>query len=81
MGAATEADVAEANATNTNANGDANKTLKITWVKSAIGHNKDQKATIRSLGLTRLYQTVEHPDTPQVRGQVFKVKHLLKIEE
>ena len=57
------------------------KTLRITWTKSAIGHNLSQKATIRSLGLTRLSQTVEQPDSPQVRGQIFKVKHLLSVEE
>ena len=56
-------------------------TLKITWVKSAIGHNKGQKETIQSLGLNRLNQTVEHPDSLQLRGQIFKVKHLLTVEE
>ena len=56
-------------------------TLRITWVKSAIGHNKGQKEAIRALGFTRLNQTVEYPDTAQVRGQIFKVKHLLKVEE
>src|SRR5438105_12826543 len=53
------------------------KTLKITWVKSGIGYSKVQKATIQSLGLRHLNATVEHPDTPQVRGQIFKVKHML----
>ena len=55
-------------------------TLRITWVKSAIGHDKSQKETIKALGLTRLNETVEHPDIPQVRGQIFKVKHLLNVE-
>jgi large subunit ribosomal protein L30 len=55
--------------------------LKITWVKSAIGYNKSQKATITALGLRKLGQTVEHDDTPQVRGMVFAVRHLVKMEE
>ncbi|MCA1899634.1 MAG: 50S ribosomal protein L30 [Chloroflexi bacterium] len=57
------------------------KTLRITWVKSAIGFSKDQKATVKALGLRRLRQTVEHQDTPALRGMLNKVIHLLKIEE
>jgi large subunit ribosomal protein L30 len=57
------------------------KTLRVTWVKSAIGFSKDQKATVRALGLRRLRQTVEHKDTPALRGMLNKVIHLLKIEE
>ena len=56
-------------------------TLRVTWVKSAIGYRQDQKDTIRSLGLHRLHQTVELPDTPVTRGMVFKVKHLVAVEE
>jgi large subunit ribosomal protein L30 len=56
-------------------------TLKLTWVRSSIGNKYDQKATIKSLGFSRLNQTIEVADTPQARGQVFKVKHLLKVEE
>jgi len=55
--------------------------LKITWKKSAIGYSADQKATIRALGLRRLHQTVEQPNTPPVRGMVNKVKHLVHVEE
>lgn len=55
--------------------------LRITWVKSAIGYNKKQKATIAALGLRKLGQVVEKPDTPQVRGMVFAVRHLVKCEE
>ena len=69
-----EADVVEAKKT-------AGKTLKITWIKSGIGYAKDQKITIQSLGLHRLHETVEHPDTPQVRGQINKVRHLVTFEE
>lgn len=55
--------------------------LKITWVKSAIGEPQDQKDTLRALGLRRLHQSVVHPDNPALRGMVFKVKHLLAVEE
>lgn len=55
--------------------------IKVTWRKSAIGYNKDQKDTIRRLGLKRLNQTVEHDDNPAIRGMVFKVTHLVEVEE
>ena len=58
----------------------ANKLL-ITWVKSSIGYEKSQKATVRALGLRRLGQTVEHADTPVIRGMVNKVKHMLSVEK
>ncbi len=54
-------------------------TLRVTYVKSAIGYAHDQKATIRSLGLRRLNQTVELPDNPSVRGMCFKVSHLVSV--
>jgi large subunit ribosomal protein L30 len=55
--------------------------LKITYTKSAIGYQKDQGRTIRALGLRKLHQTVEHEDTPAIRGMVHKVIHLVKVEE
>ena len=55
--------------------------LRVTWVKSAIGYNQDQKDTVKSLGLRRLNHTVELPDTASVRGMIFKVKHLVSVEE
>ncbi len=55
--------------------------LKITWVKSAIGYNKDQKATIAALGLRKLGQVIEHDDNPQIRGMLFAVRHLVKWEQ
>ncbi len=58
----------------------ANK-LRITWVKSAIGFEKSQGSTVRSLGLKKLNNTVEVNDTPQVRGMIEKVRHLLRVEE
>jgi large subunit ribosomal protein L30 len=58
----------------------ANK-LKITYAKSAIGYKKSQGATVRALGLRRLHQTVEHDDNPVIRGMIFKVAHLVVVEE
>lgn len=57
------------------------KTLRVTLVRSAIGYEKDQRATLRALGLHRLHETVEHKDTPALRGMLNKIIHLLKIEE
>jgi len=55
--------------------------LRITWTKSTIGYRRDQRATIRSLGLKRLHQVVERYDSPIVRGMVNKVRHLVRVEE
>ena len=55
--------------------------LRIRQTKSASGHKADQKATIEALGIRRLQHVVEHDDTPQIRGMVFKVRHLVKVEE
>jgi large subunit ribosomal protein L30 len=56
-------------------------TLKITWVKSAIGQKEDQKRTIRALGLRRLGQSVVHGDSPVTRGMIRKVSHLVSVKE
>lgn len=55
--------------------------LRITYRKSAIGFSKDQKATVRSLGLRKLNSAVIQEDTPAIRGMIFKVQHLLGVEE
>jgi large subunit ribosomal protein L30 len=55
--------------------------LRIRQIKSASGHRSDQGRTIKALGIRRLHQIVEHTDTPQIRGMVFKVRHLVKVEE
>lgn len=55
--------------------------LKITWKKSAIGYKKDQRDTLRALGLRRLNQTVIREDNPTVRGQIAKVSHLVEVEQ
>ncbi|MAF26923.1 MAG: 50S ribosomal protein L30 [Gemmatimonadota bacterium] len=55
--------------------------VRVTQVRSAIGRPQNQKDTIRSLGLKRLHQTVEHDDSPAIRGMIVKVGHLLRVEE
>jgi large subunit ribosomal protein L30 len=55
--------------------------LRVTQVKSAIGYHKSQKETLRTMGVRRLRQTVELPDTPTVRGMVRKIAHLVQVEE
>jgi large subunit ribosomal protein L30 len=57
------------------------KTIRVTLVRSPIGYPKDQKATVKALGLRRMHQTVEQKDNPAVRGMIQKVIHMLKIEE
>ena len=56
-------------------------TLQVTYKKSAIGYNKRQKATIKALGLRKLHQTVEHDDSPEIRGMINRVSHLLAVKE
>ncbi len=55
--------------------------LRITWTKSAIGYAENQKRTIQALGLRRLQQTVERPDSPALRGMLSTVRHLVRVEE
>ncbi len=57
------------------------KTIKLTLVKSPIGFPKDQKATVRALGLRHMNETVEHKDTPVIRGMLAKVIHMIQVEE
>ncbi len=57
------------------------KTIKVTLVRSPIGYPVPQKATVRALGLRTLNQTVEHKDTPALRGMLNKVIHLIRIDE
>jgi len=59
----------------------AARKLRVRQVKSASGHREDQQATIRALGIRRLQRPVLHNDTPQIRGMVFKVRHLVQVEE
>jgi large subunit ribosomal protein L30 len=57
------------------------ETLKITLVRSTIGEKPKVRATVESLGLRRINHSVERPDTPDVRGMVFRARHLLEVEE
>ena len=59
----------------------SNKTVKVTQVKSSIGHTKDQIATLKGLGLNKVGRTSELEDTSAVRGMIRKVAHLVKVEE
>ena len=58
---------------------DPRKTIKVTLVRSPIGFNKDQAAVVQSMGLRRIRHTVELPDTPESRGMIHKVKHLVQV--
>ena len=55
--------------------------IKIIWVKSAIGYDQTQKRTIKALGLGRPNYTVVKEDTPQIRGMIRKVIHLVDVKE
>ena len=55
--------------------------VAITWRKSAIGYNQRQNDTIRKLGLRRLNQTVEHDDSPTLRGMIARVGHLVDVRD
>jgi large subunit ribosomal protein L30 len=57
------------------------KTLKITQIRSTIGRGRKQAAVIRGLGLRRIRHTVELPDTPETRGMIFKVSHMVSVTE
>ncbi|OGO61299.1 MAG: 50S ribosomal protein L30 [Chloroflexi bacterium RBG_19FT_COMBO_49_13] len=57
------------------------KIVRITLVRSAIGFSKEHKATVRALGFKRLHQTVEHIDSPTLRGMLYIVAHLVVVEE
>jgi large subunit ribosomal protein L30 len=55
--------------------------IKVRWVKSQIGCDRRQRATLRGLGFRRLNQTVDLEDTPAIRGMINKVIHLVVLEE
>ena len=57
------------------------KKLKITLVKSTIGQVPKNRATIQAMGLRKIHQTVELPDNEATRGQIQKVRHMIKVEE
>lgn len=57
------------------------QSLKITQLRSLIGRKENQKRTMKALGLKRIRHTVVHQDTPQIRGMIAKVDHLVSVEE
>jgi len=59
----------------------AGKKLKITLLRSPIGFNKTQGKTVEGMGLRRIRHTVELPDTPETRGMILKVRHLVEVAE
>jgi large subunit ribosomal protein L30 len=59
----------------------AAKRLKITLLRSPIGFNRTQGKTVEGMGLRRIRHTVELPDTPETRGMILKVRHLVEVTE
>ena len=57
------------------------KTIKITQIRSLIGAKPKHRATMQALGLRRMHATVEKNDTPQIRGMVHHVRHLVRVDE
>jgi large subunit ribosomal protein L30 len=57
------------------------KKISVRWVKSQIGFDQRQRRTLRGLGFRRLNQRVQVEDTPSVRGMIYKVRHLVVVEE
>lgn len=55
--------------------------IKVTLKKGLVGRPADQRGTVRALGLKKIGQTVEKEDRPEIRGMVFKIKHLVEVEE
>ena len=56
-------------------------TLKITQVRSQIGQTEKHRGTLRALGLGKIGRSVERPESPETRGMLRKVRHLVRIEE
>jgi large subunit ribosomal protein L30 len=59
----------------------APKRLKITLLRSPIGFNETQGKTVQGMGLRKIRHTVELPDTPETRGMILKVRHLVEVTE
>lgn len=57
------------------------KILQVTLVKSPIGYDVSQKRTVKALGFRKLHQTIEHTDSPSIRGMLAKITHLIQVEE
>lgn len=59
----------------------AEKQLKVTYVKSKIGYNKNQAKILEALGFSKLNQTKIFPDNASIRGSLFHVRHMVRVEE
>ncbi len=57
------------------------KKLRVTLVKSPIGNPQRQKLTVKALGFQHLNESIVHPDNPSIRGMIYKVRHLVRVEE
>ena len=57
------------------------KTMRITLVRSPIGYTKRKKETVKALGLHRMHETIDRPDTPEMRAMVASIGHMVQIEE
>ncbi len=57
------------------------KKLRVTLVKSPIGNQQRQKLTVKALGFQHLNESIVHPDNPSIRGMIYKVRHLVRVEE
>ena len=55
--------------------------LRVTLVKSPIGNQQRQKLTVKALGFQHLNESIVHPDNPSIRGMIYKVRHLVRVEE
>ena len=60
---------------------ESDRQLRVTLVKSPIGYREKQRRTVQALGLRRMQASVTHRDTPQIRGMIAKVRHLVQVEE
>jgi len=60
---------------------DKTKKIRLTQIKSGIGYKQKAKATLEALGLRRMHQSVEHTDSPQLRGMINVIPYLIKVEE
>jgi large subunit ribosomal protein L30 len=59
----------------------ASKKVKLTLVRSLIGLSPKQEGTVKALGLRRMHQSVTHDDTPDIRGMIARVPHVLKVSD
>lgn len=59
----------------------SDRKVRVTLVKSPIGYNKNQRKTVTALGLSKMNSSRVHTETPQIRGMIAKISHLLRVEE